>query len=163
MNGADTHMINANEVLNTAKNAFCVVCTSPCNGACYKDTALEAAYEELSKADAIVIGSPVYYGTVSAQLKAFFDKSSVYRRKKAFFSTPCGIVTCAHSRFGGQETTIKTIHDMCLVQGMTIVGDGFDDCGHHGVCAVAPSIDDKSAIDRAKALAQRLIMEANKQ
>jgi len=44
---------------------------------------LEEAYEILKKADAIVMGSPVYFGSVSAQLKAFFDKTRKLRSEKA--------------------------------------------------------------------------------
>ena len=46
----------------------------------------------------------------------------------------------ARFRFGGQETTIKAIHDLMLVQGLIIVGDGHRDfdSGHQGACAQRP-------------------------
>jgi len=68
-------------------------------------------------------------------------------------------VTVGGARFGGQETTMKALHDIMLVHGMTIVGDGYvgDDCGHHGVCAQQPADKDEFAIKRAKILGRRLV------
>lgn len=45
------------------------------NKKCPMDDDLEKAVSEIIDCDAIVIGSPVYYGTISAQLKAFIDRS----------------------------------------------------------------------------------------
>jgi len=75
-------VLEVGELLNSVKNPFCVVCSNPCSGICYKGTKLEEAYEILKKADAIVMGSPVYFGSVSAQLKAFFDKTRKLRSEK---------------------------------------------------------------------------------
>ncbi|MCX6672126.1 MAG: flavodoxin family protein [Euryarchaeota archaeon] len=55
----------------------------PCNacGKCWEtkkcpiNDDLEKVISEIMNSDAIVIGSPVYYGTISAQLKAFIDRS----------------------------------------------------------------------------------------
>ena len=70
-----------------------------------------------------------------------------------------GAVTVAMARFGDQETTVKAIHDLMLIQGMIIVGDGHRDfdCGHHGVCAQQPSMNDINAIDRSRIMARRIV------
>jgi multimeric flavodoxin WrbA len=55
----------------------------PCDGcgACWKtkkctiNDDLEKVLSELLSSDAIILGSPVYYGSVSAQMKAFIDRS----------------------------------------------------------------------------------------
>ena len=64
----------------------------------------------------------------------------------------------------GRETTIRALHDIMLVHGMTIVGDGFfeDDCGHHGVCAHNPAENDEFAVKRAEILAKRIFDICNK-
>lgn len=157
--GAQTMILEVQKLLNSCKNPFCVACSNPCSGVCYKGTKLEEAYEILKKADAIVMGSPVYFGSVSAQLKAFFDKTRRLRGEKAFYNKiACG-VTVGASKYGGQETTMKALHDMMLVHGMTIVGDGYigDDCGHHGVSAQRPAKEDEFALKRASILAKRLV------
>jgi len=157
--GAKTMIMEVQELLDSCKNAFCVACSNPCSGVCYKGTKLEEAYETLKKADAIVMGSPVYFGSVSAQLKAFFDKTRKLRGEKAFCNKiACG-VTVGASKYGGQETTMKALHDIMLVHGMTVVGDGYigDDCGHHGVSAQRPAQEDEFALKRAGIIARRLV------
>ena len=54
---------------------------------------------------------------------------------------------------------MKALHDMMLVHGMTIVGDGYigDDCGHHGGSAQRPAKEDEFALKRASILAKRLV------
>ncbi|MCX7841607.1 MAG: flavodoxin family protein [Clostridia bacterium] len=157
--GAKTRILEAGELLSSAKHAFCKACSNPCSGACYKGTKLEEAFETLKKADAIVLGTPVYFGTVSAQIKAFFDKTRKLRVEKAFYNKVGAGVTVAASKYGGQETTMKALHDIMLVHGMIVVADGFgqDDCGHHGVCSQRPAQNDEFAIKRARILAKRLV------
>lgn len=157
--GAETMIIEIHDVLKTARNNFCQVCSSPCNASCYQGTEMEKAFELLKKADGVVFGSPVYFGTVSAQLKAFFDMSRRLRATKGLYNTVAAGVTVGNSNFGGQETTLRALHEIMLVHGMIIIGDGFyeDDCGHFGVCAQKPADEDKSALQRAEIVGKRLI------
>lgn len=157
--GAETQILDVAELLSTARYSFCNVCSNPCSGACFKGTKLDEAYEFMRKADGIVMGSPVYFGTISGQLKAFFDKTRKHRGEKAFYNKVAAGVTVATSKYGGQETTIKAMHDIMLVHGMIVLADGYrdDDCGHHGVCAHRPAENDEFAIKRAGILAKRLV------
>ncbi len=157
--GAETVILEAGAAVESAKHSFCTVCSNPCSGACYGGTKLEEAFSLLKRADGIILGSPVYFGSVSAQLKAFFDKSRKCRGEKAFYNKVAAGVTVGTSRFGGQETTMKALHDIMLVHGMIIVGDGFvdDDCGHHGVCSQRPAENDEVALKRAEITAKRIV------
>jgi len=157
--GVSTVIMDVHEIVTSTKHGYCIACSSPCKGVCYKDTKLEEAFEIVKKADGIVFGSPVYFGTVSAQLKAMFDMSRKLRSEKALYNKVATGITVGASRFGGQETTMKALHDIMLVQGMIIIGDGYyeDDCGHHGVCAVRPAEDDEFALKRSEILAKRLV------
>lgn len=161
--GVETSMMDLGELFDSLNNSFCVACSNPCQALCYKGTKIEEAFELMKKADGFVFGSPVYFGTVSAQMKAFFDKSRKLRTEKAFYNKVAAGVTVAASKHGGQETTIKALHDIMLVHGMIIVGDGYieDDCGHHGVCAQLSSEKDEVAINRAEILSKRLIEVCN--
>jgi multimeric flavodoxin WrbA len=156
--GAETSIIEIPEVLKSAKHSFCTVCSNPCSGVCYKDTALDEAFELMRKADGLLFGSPSYFGTVTGQMKAFFDKTRKLRGEKAFYNKVAAGVTVGASKYGGQETTLKALHDIMMVQGMTIVGDGYfeDDCGHHGVCAHRPAENDDFAKSRAIILSKRI-------
>jgi len=152
------HILDVPDLIETAHWQYCKGCY-PCDGKCYTGTKLEDAFNLLSKADALILGSPVYFGTVSAQLKSFFDKTRKQRGEKAFYNKIAAGVTSGASKYGGQETTMRALHDMMLVHGMIIVGDGFidDDCGHHGVSAQKPSNTDEFAIKRANIMGKRII------
>lgn len=158
-NGCQTQIIDVLDCVKSSKNNFCVVCSQPCSMVCFKATKLEKAFEMMARADAIVLGSPVHFGTVSAPLKAMFDMSRSLREQKKLYNKIGVGVTVGASSFGGQETTIKALHDIMLIQGMIIVGDGYgdDDCGHHGVCATKPSKCDAFALERSKSLAKRVV------
>lgn len=68
-------------------------------------------------------------------------------------------VTVGSSKYGGQEATMKALHDIMLVHGMIIVGDGFGekDCGHHGVIAQRPAQSDDFALSRVELLGKRMV------
>ncbi len=157
--GAETSLIHVNPLLQSQKYPYCLACSSPCSGACYRGSALEEAFRRLAHADAVIIGSPVYFGTVSAQLKGFWDKSRKLRSAQSLLNTVGAAVTTGGARFGGQETALKTLHDMMLVQGMILVGDGHAsaDAGHQGCCAGAPASADENALRRIELLARRVV------
>lgn len=157
-NQVETRRLNLFPLLNSLGKPFCDVCTAKCSGTCYSGTPVADAMDLLKKANGLVVGSPVYFGTVSAPLKAFFDRTRKLRNERGLYNAVGAAVTVAACRFGGQETTIKAIHDMMLVHGMLIVGDGHSesDCGHHGICAQQPAENDAFALDRIRLLARRM-------
>ncbi len=156
--GAETRLLHVADALKGLAHPFCTNCSPVCEGACAKGNNLGEAFDLLRKADGIIMGSPVYFGTVSAQLKAFWDKSRVLRKEKALINVVGGAVSVGSSRYGGQETTVKAIHDIMLVHGMTVIGDGYiaDDAGHQGACAQKPASDDKSGLFRAAVMGRRV-------
>ena len=157
--GARTALVDCAEVLGSCPQPFCTACATPCPETCYTGTAVEEAFKLLKQADGLVVGSPVYFGTVSAQLKAFFDKARKIRADRDLYNTVGAALAVGASRFGGQETTLRAIHDIMMVQGMLVVGDGYrqDDCGHQGVGAQRPVQTDENAKKRAEILAKRLV------
>ncbi len=156
--GARTELFHVADVLQGLTMPFCNTCCNPCEGACTRDNNLGIAYNQLRKADGLIIASPVYFGTVSGQLKAFWDKSRVLRKERALVNVVGAALAVGGSRFGGQETTLRAIHDIMLVQGMTVVGDGLfaADAGHQGVCAQRPAGEDEYAIKRAEITGRRV-------
>jgi NAD(P)H dehydrogenase (quinone) len=88
--------------------------------------------EDLLKYDGLVIGSPTYYGTMSAEIKKLFDDSVKFHGKLegkfgAAFSSSANIA-------GGNETTILDILNAMLIHGMIIQGDSQGD--HYGPVAI---------------------------
>lgn len=81
----------------------------------------EVDVDELLKYEAIVIGSPTYYGTMSAEIKRLLDDSVKFHGKLegkigAAFASSANIA-------GGNETTILDILNAMLIHGMIIQGD----------------------------------------
>ncbi|MHB8897092.1 MAG: flavodoxin family protein, partial [Candidatus Geothermincolia bacterium] len=157
--GARTEIIHVMDALEEQEEPYCVACATPCPETCHTYAALADAYDLLRDADALVVGSPVYFGTISGQLKSFWDKSRNLRGEKALTGKPAGALAVGAGRFGGQETTVRAIQDIMLVHGMRIVGDGSLESGpgHQGVCAQRPAEDDTSALDRARVMGEGLI------
>jgi multimeric flavodoxin WrbA len=111
----------------------------PCTacGACREDTArdcvieddMQALYQKLRRADALVIASPIYWFTVSAQTKAFMDRWYAFgnpQEKYAPFSGKgIGIVlTYADNDpfASGAVNALRTFQDAFNYVGAEIVG-----------------------------------------
>ncbi len=92
----------------------------------------ETTNEDFLKADGIIIGSPTYYGQMSARVKAMFDESVKIHGKLegkvgAAFTSSGGVAS-------GAETTIVSILEAMLVHGMVVQGRSHS--GHYGAAAV---------------------------
>jgi len=88
--------------------------------------------DELTGYDAIVIGSPTYYGTMAWQVKRLLDKSvSFHGRLKGKVG---GAFSSAANIGGGNETTITDIHNAMLIHGIILQGEPQGD--HYGPVAI---------------------------
>lgn len=88
--------------------------------------------DELLKYDAVVIGSPTYYGTMSSEIKKLLDDSVKFHGRLegkvgAAFASSANVA-------GGNETTILDILNAMLIHGMIIQGDPQGD--HYGAVAI---------------------------
>jgi multimeric flavodoxin WrbA len=69
--------------------------------------------------------TPVYFGTMTAQAKAFLNRCVVFRRNGTMLRDKIGgVIAVGGFRHGGQETTIRAVHAAMQIQDMIIVGDG---------------------------------------
>jgi NAD(P)H-dependent FMN reductase len=77
---------------------------------------------EVAEADAILIASPSYNGTMSAQVKNAIDTASRPREHAPIHGKPVAVVTAAYHR-GAGESVIGAIHAATTIAGATpIVG-----------------------------------------
>lgn len=160
--GSETKVYSAIEVINDCKHPFCVCCSSPCSKVCYGPK-LKELFEDMKESDAIIFASPVYFGSMSAQLKCIFDKTRDVRANKVLLGKIGVALSCGASKYGGQEKCVDAIHDCMMVNGMTVVGTSSSMAmGHMGVCASAPAKDDEFAVSRAHMTAQRIYEELTK-
>jgi len=70
--GAETRLVNLNQ-LNIKGCQACEACKKDL-GKCFQKDDLSPLLQEMAQCDAIVLGTPVYYYHVSAQLKAVIDR-----------------------------------------------------------------------------------------
>jgi len=86
---------------------------------------VNAIFKKMLEADGWIIGNPVYFGGITAQLKAIIDRSmSVEYAGCGFRNKVAGVVTVAVTRHGGHEGTIIDIHRFCMIHDMIVVGSG---------------------------------------
>ena len=84
---------------------------------------MDEIYPLLIEADGIIIGSPVYYGTVNAQVKAFMDRCRPLIRAGMLLRYKVGgAIAVGGCRHAGQEKTISTIIDYYILVGIFPVG-----------------------------------------
>ncbi len=106
--------------------------------------ASETTKEDLVEADAIVLGSPVYFGSVTAEMKDLIDRSVAVRRKLR--NKVGAAFTTAGHHTGGKETTLLTMLLAFLIHEMVVVGDPIETGGHYGIaCLGKPGPDDERA------------------
>lgn len=73
----------------------------------------------------IIVGSPVYFGNMSALCKAFLDRCMAFRQDGfKLRNKVAGVLAVGGTRNGGQELTVRSIQTALMCQDMVIVGDG---------------------------------------
>ena len=118
----------------------------------------ETTNDDLIKADAIIVGSPVYFGSMAAPIKKMFDRSVAIRRQLKD-KIGAAFATAGHHT-GGKETTILSIIQAMLIHEMIIVGDPISVGGHYG--AATTGTPDAEAIKQGEALGIRVAKLINR-
>lgn len=112
----------------------------------------EVTKDDFLAADGIIAGSPVYFGSMAAELKKTFDEF-VSIRKKMEGKIGAAFATSSDPT-GGKETTMMSIIQVLMIYGMIIVGDPISATGHYGVaCSGSP---DERALENGQKLGQRV-------
>lgn len=105
----------------------------------------DVSLDDLKGAHGIIIGSPTYFGSMSAKVKALIDKSvEIYGDLEgkigAAFTTSGGTAT-------GAETALLSIIEAFLIHGMIVQGDPRDK--HYGLALVgAPESEEDKRLCR---------------
>ena len=116
----------------------CDICKATGECAIYDD--MREILEIMMESDGMIIGSPVYFGSVTSQLKMLIDRIKTSKRFFQIKNKVCGAVAVGGSRNGGQESTISVIHDFLLIHDAIIVGDGAP-LAHYGGTGVGDTKD----------------------
>ena len=112
---------------------------------------------DLVSADAVIVGSPVYFGNMSGEVKTFFDnwsKFGLFRDRKMRNKVGGAFATGA-SITSGKEVTILTIFAAMFINQMIVVsgGGGFGASASTGTDS--PGIDEKELAE-ARDLGKRV-------
>jgi len=116
----------------------------------------EVSLDELFAADAIVVGSPTYYGHMAAPIKEMFDNA--VSRHGQLDGKVGGAFSSAANIGGGNETTIMGIIEAMLISGMVVQGDPQGD--HYGPVSIGKP--DERVISQCKRRGQRIAELTNK-
>lgn len=118
------------------------------------------------KLGGLIIGSPVYMGTMSTHCKLLLDRMMVLRRNNfALQNKAGGALAVGGVRNGGQEITLQAILMSLLCHDMVIVGDG-KPTAHWGATLLNNGKDDVSGdefgLTTARGLGRRVAEVAMK-
>jgi len=114
--------------LKGKKISFCLhcdYCVRTQKGCVQKDD-VSALYPSMEAADAWLLATPVYQGTVSGQLKALLDRcrAVVARNPDAFKNKVGAAIAVGGDRSGGQEPALMALHSFYLANQMIPVSGG---------------------------------------
>jgi len=108
----------------------------------------------------VIIGTPVYFGSMTAQCKAFLDRCVVFRRNAWLLRDKVGgVLAVGGVRHGGQELTLQAIRAAMLCHDMICVGDGRPS-GHFGAALYSGGEggieSDEAGLETARNLGRRV-------
>ncbi|MDX8550259.1 NAD(P)H:quinone oxidoreductase [Methanospirillum sp. J.3.6.1-F.2.7.3] len=78
--------------------------------------------DELSKADAVIFGTPTRFGNMVGQMRQFLDSTGGIWSRGALAGKVGSVFTSSGTQHGGQESTILSMHITLLHHGMIIAG-----------------------------------------
>lgn len=138
-------------------------------GKCAIDDDLAAIFERLTAADGIIIGSPVYFLSVTAQLKALFDRGLVLRYGKGKVKRRPGVrggpefllagkvgAAIAVAGSNGQQLTSLEILKWMIFQNMLVMGNGVDVGTNVSARGKGEVLKDRTALSLARSTGARV-------
>jgi multimeric flavodoxin WrbA len=165
------------EVLKTAHAAGCETemfllsekQVAPCDacgtcfeiGSCVVNDDMQELYALMERAQAIVFGSPVYFGTVSAQMKAVMDRMFALLRNHSLKDKVAGNLVV--TRRVGAIQARSLLNSFCIAQGMIVAGGAIGYGREPGdvLKGVGGGID-MSAMDEARLLGMNVVKLARR-
>ncbi len=134
LEGATANHVKTRFVRLNEKNILpCQACgISPEPDYCFFHDDMAEIYSLMEKSEGIVLGSPIYFDSVSAQTKLFIDRTNCLRPvdfsaedetvfKKPLFKGKKGGIVIVGGEQGSFDTTLRTARGFFLWAGMEIV------------------------------------------
>jgi multimeric flavodoxin WrbA len=165
------------EVLKVAQQAGCETemflmsgkQVAPCDacgtcfqiGSCVIQDDMQALYALMERAQAIVFGSPVYFGSVSAQMKAAMDRMFAFLQRRVLKDKVAGALVV--TRRVGAINARSLLYSFCIAQGMIVAGGAIGYGREIGdvLTGVGGGID-MSAMEEARLLGANVVQLAKR-
>lgn len=151
--GVSTHIIQAGG-RDIHGCTACEACRKSSKPRCaFNDDIVNEAIEAIEKADALILGSPVYFGGLTAQMKAFIDRVGYAGRPhKLLKGKVCASVAVA--RRNGALSAFNSMNNLFTIGEAIVVGSSY---WNQGVARQFGDAEkDEEGIDTMKTLAQNM-------
>lgn len=135
----------------------CIACDkcrkSPVPRCAFDDDIINSSIEKIKNADAIILGSPVYFGGLTAQMKAFIDRIGyVCRPHNLLKGKVCASIAVA--RRNGALTAFNSMNNLFTISECIVVGSSY---WNQGVGRSAGDVEaDIEGINTMKTLGQNM-------
>ena len=114
-------------------------------------------FKRMLKADGLLFGSPVYFGGVTAQLKALFDRSIMVCQEEDLKDKVAGGVTVGGGAHGGQELALSQMITFFGLHAMRIAVSPIEILGAAGTGDKKGDVlNDKEGMASARSLGKRM-------
>jgi len=125
-------------------------------GDCVVQDDMQELYPMLEQADGVIFGSPVYFGSVSAQMKAIMDRMFALMRRRAMKDKVAGALVV--TRRVGAINARSLLYSFCIAQGMIVAGGAIGYGREIGdvLTGVGGGID-MSAVEEARLLGTSMV------
>ncbi len=135
----------------------CIACgkcrKSPVPRCAFDDDIINHALADIEKADILILGSPVYFGGLSAQMKAFIDRVGYASRPhKLLKGKICASVVAV--RRNGALVAFNSMNNLFTISEGIIVGSSYWNQGIGG--AIGDAANDEEGIQTMKTLGQNI-------
>lgn len=83
---------------------------------------VECTVDDLTRADAVIFGTPTRFGNMCGQMRQFLDATGQLWANGSLVGKVGSVFTSTATQHGGQESTILTFHVTLLHHGFVVVG-----------------------------------------
>ncbi|MGM0607399.1 MAG: flavodoxin family protein [Candidatus Muiribacteriota bacterium] len=108
----------------------CRKCAEKLNRQCiFNDDPINKCLEAMFESDAVLIGSPTYFGNLTAETKALLDRAGMVNKANGgLLNRKAGAAVVAVRRAGGM-CVFNTINNFYLINGMIVPGSSYWNIG----------------------------------
>ncbi len=163
--GVDTELVNMRDK-NVNPCVGCYKCAE--NAECSQKDDFQELFEKMMQADGIILGSPVYHGAVTPQLKALLDRAgflsrwvankmgSDYNFSSSVFSKKVGAAITV-ARRAGYMTAFSELLLWYTVNDIIVVGSGYWTMGIAGKGGAVNAEEDTEGLSTLDHLADNMV------